>query len=186
MSGFRAMVLGVLAGATVAFPTVAAANPCVATQTAPLITQDPGTRAAIVCLINAERARAHLPALKVNRSLTAGASAYSARMVAARFFAHIDPRGGTLTSRARASGYIKGAAIWGLGENLAWGAGSRSTPSRVVAEWMASPGHRANILERSWREVGVGVAMGNPVSGTGGATFAVEFGTRRANPTAKR
>ena len=179
--------MGVIASAMVAFPTSVAASPCTAIQATPQVSQDSNARAAVVCLINVERSRAHLPGLRTNASLATAAAAYSERMVAERFFAHIDPRGGSIASRAKTSGYLKGAWLWGLGENLAWGVGSRSTPNQIVAEWMASPGHRANILERSWRELGVGVAIGNPVSGSGGggATYAVEFGQRTAHAAAR-
>jgi uncharacterized protein YkwD len=44
---------------------------------------------------------------------------------------------------------------------------------------MRSPGHRANILDSAYRDIGVGVVLGVPVSGAAGATYTVEFGVRR-------
>jgi uncharacterized protein YkwD len=44
---------------------------------------------------------------------------------------------------------------------------------------MDSPGHRANILKRGYRDLGVGVVLGVPVSGAAGATYTVDFGVRR-------
>lgn len=168
----------VSAAAVAAFPTPAAAAPCVGDDTPVTISQAPVARAAIVCLINQQRKAHHRRALRTNRSLNRQAAAYSERMVAERFFAHVDPLGGTIDRRAKASGYLKGAYEWALGENLAWGSGSRGLPASIVAQWMASPGHRENILDRTWTDVGTGVAAGNPLGGTGGATYAVEFGER--------
>ena len=116
--------------------------------------------------------------LRLSRTLNRQAATYAERMVRVRFFAHIDPRGLTIERRARASGYLKGAYDWALGENLAWGAGTRGLPVNIVVQWMASPGHRENILDGTWTEIGVGVAVGNPLGGTSGATYAVEFGER--------
>jgi uncharacterized protein YkwD len=44
--------------------------------------------------------------------------------------------------------------------------------------WMASPGHRANILRGAYREVGVGIVAAVPSDGTAGATFTADFGVR--------
>jgi uncharacterized protein YkwD len=46
------------------------------------------------------------------------------------------------------------------GENLAWGVGDRGTARGIVAAWLASPGHRANLLRASFRRVGVGDLVG--------------------------
>ena len=66
-----------------------------------------------------------------------------------------------------------------LGENLEWGTGALATPRGALESWMKSPGHRANILRRSFRELGVGVVLGVPVGDTAGATYTVDFGVRR-------
>lgn len=142
---------------------------------------DPAARAAVVCLINSERAKAGLREVKVNPKLEAAAGAYAARLVAEHFYSHVDPAGGTVERRIRASGYLSGAWLWGLGENLAWGSGSRSTPAAIVTAWMGSPLHRANILMREWRDLGVGQSAGNPY-GNLGSTWAAEFGERISKP----
>jgi uncharacterized protein YkwD len=64
-----------------------------------------------------------------------------------------------------------------LGEDLAWGSGTLGTPREIVASWMASPGHRANILDRKFREGGMGVAFGDPGAGEDGVTYALDFGS---------
>ena len=143
----------------------------------------PGTlarvRAAIVCLHNRIRARRHLPLLKENRRLRRAARRHSRHMVAGRFFEHTTPEGRTMVDRILRSRYVRPNHGWVLGENLAWGTGSLGTPRAVVEAWMDSPGHRGNILERSYRELGVGIVLGVPVSDAAGGTYTVDFGVRR-------
>jgi uncharacterized protein YkwD len=65
-----------------------------------------------------------------------------------------------------------------VGENLAYGFGSRATAARTVAAWMHSPPHRANILTRAFRDGGVGLAEGIPSNPRRGATYTLDFGVR--------
>jgi uncharacterized protein YkwD len=166
-------------------PGLAAASTCPDSGRLPVANGDRGTAAAVVCLVNQERAKARRRPLKVNASLTAAAAKYSVRMVAEGFYSHTDPRGQTVEQRVRAAGYLRGAWIWGLGENLAWGSGPKASPQSIVAAWMASPAHRADILISDWTHIGVGVAAGNPYGGNLGATYAAEFGTRSAKPKSR-
>jgi hypothetical protein len=70
-----------------------------------------------------------------------------------------------------------------LGENLAWGTGGLATPGAIMQAWMNSPGHRENILNPDFREVGIGVVAGNPAAADGyGATYATEFGAIEGEP----
>jgi uncharacterized protein YkwD len=83
----------------------------------------------------------------------------------------------------RSTTYLRGAPTWSLGENLSWGSGTSSTPQAIVAAWMQSPGHRANLLSPCFRDVGVGIATGAPAqldTGTVGATYVTDFGRRSA------
>jgi uncharacterized protein YkwD len=121
-----------------------------------------GARGATLCLVNIQR-RAHgLPALRSDPRLRSAATAYSRAMVRRRFFDHIGPDGSTLQQRLEQAGY----ATWvRIGENIAWGSGRMSTPASIVNGWMRSPGHRANILDAEYREIGIGVARGAPAAG---------------------
>ena len=104
-------------------------------------------RAATLCLLNAERAKRDLAPLRVNDRLGSAAQAYSAKMVRRRFFAHVCPQGSTLKSRSRSAKYLnQSVRDYSLGENLAWGSGSLSTPRSIVRGWMRSHGHRSAIL----------------------------------------
>jgi uncharacterized protein YkwD len=137
-------------------------------------------RAAVVCLTNAERAAAGLPALDAEPRLEAAAQAYSQRMVLERFFAHVAPDGSAL------SGRLTDYAGWStIGENLAWGEGALATPRATVAAWMDSPGHRANILSRTYTEVGVGVVAGTPEGSLRpSATYTANYGSREGGAVA--
>jgi uncharacterized protein YkwD len=132
---------------------------------------------ATLCLMNAERAAHGLPRLRSQRSLHAAARRYARSMVHGKFFDHVSPSGSTMTSRVRATAYLKRAGAWSLGENIAWGGGSLGTPRAIVNAWMHSAGHRANLLNPRFRDVGVGIAAGIPVGGAGG-TYVTDFGRR--------
>jgi uncharacterized protein YkwD len=170
----RLPVLASLLGLLVAAP-VAAAD-CPSADVAATAVNAVEVRAAVVCLTNVERAAAGLPALAAEGRLEAGAQLYAQRMVAEGFFAHVAPDGSTLDGRLAAyTGWRT------LGENLAWGEGALGTPRGTVAAWMASPGHRANILSAAYAEVGVGVTPGAPQASSGSAaTWVANYGARFA------
>lgn len=162
-------------------PAAASGGACAGADLVPSAANVVQVRSATRCLINQER-RAHgRGALSADRHLTSAAQRYSRQMVRDRFFDHVSPAGSTLLSRIRrTSGYLASASSYTLGENLAWGAGARSTPAQTVDAWMHSPGHRRNILDRAFRQVGVGVALGAPrdTGGAPAATYTTEFGRR--------
>lgn len=132
------------------------------------------SRAAIVCLTNVERADAGLAALEPEGRLEAAAQAYSGQLVSEHFFAHVTPEGLGLLDRLKA--YLGWRRV---GENLAWGEGERGTPRAIVAAWMASAGHRANVLSVAFTEVGIGMIPGTPTgSSRPSATYVAEYGVR--------
>jgi len=134
----------------------------------------------VLCLMNRARAHYGLSPLRTNRCLHRVASRHAHDMVNRHYFAHITPNGWDPGRRARASGYVPRAAAWLVGENIAWGVAGAARPAWVVRAWMHSPPHRHNILNRHFRDVGIGIARGVPVSGFHRvplrATFSVEFG----------
>jgi uncharacterized protein YkwD len=136
-------------------------------------------RAAVVCLHNRVRARHDLPPLRQNRRLRKAARRHSRDMVSNGYFDHTTPAGITMVDRVLRARYVRKDQGWVLGENLAWGTGSLGTPRGAVDAWLDSPGHRANLLKRAYREIGVGVAVGVPLSDAAGATYTVDFGVRR-------
>lgn len=134
-------------------------------------------RAAVLCLHNRERAAHGLPALRGNAKLRRAAKAHSEDMVAHGYFAHESLSGADMADRILGTGYARGRG-WSLGENIAWGTGSLATAVEIERAWMSSPGHRANILRREFREVGIGIAAGAP-GAPDGATYTADFGVRR-------
>lgn len=134
---------------------------------------------ATLCLMNAER-RAHgLRPLRSQGSLHRAAQRYARSMVRQGFFDHVSPAGSTMMTRVRATAYLKRAGSYSLGENIAWGGGSLGTPRAIVRAWMHSAGHRANLLDPAFHDVGVGIAAGIPPGGMSGGTYVTDFGRRR-------
>src|SRR5205807_9931988 len=135
--------------------------------------------AAVVCRVNHERAVNGEAPLAVDSRLAAAAESHASEMISADYFAHVSPSGVTPVDRIRATGYIPGPEYgYVIGENLAWGTLSLSTPRAIVAAWMASPEHRANILESRYASTAVAVAPAVPASlagGSPGGTYAQEF-----------
>jgi uncharacterized protein YkwD len=100
---------------------------------------------------NAERVANGLPALTLNSKLNSSAQSKANDMVATNYWAHNRPDGSLPWNFFYAAGYTGS----NLGENLAYG---QLTSQQTVNEWMASPTHRANILNTSFCEVGFGMA----------------------------
>ncbi len=126
---------------------------------------------AVVELTNQERQKAGLLPLRWNDTLAVAGSAHARDMAKRNYFAHNTPEGLTPVERARRAGYP--AYGWGglfVGENLARG---YSTAEAAVRAWMASEGHRLNMLDPKYRETGVGVATAT----NGGVVLAQEFGS---------
>jgi uncharacterized protein YkwD len=136
-----------------------------------------GMAEATLCLLNGERADHGLAPLAANPRLTQAATAYAADLVAGSYFSHTGRDGSDVLDRIRGAGYLPRGAAFVLGENLAWGSGALATPGAIMNAWMNSPGHRDNILNPEFREIGVGIVAGNPKALDGrGATYATEFG----------
>ncbi|KQX93778.1 MULTISPECIES: CAP domain-containing protein [Streptomyces] len=120
-------------------------------------------QAAVIALVNQERAKAGCSPVTARASLTALAQAFSEDMAARGFFDHTDPDGATPWDRAAKAG------VEGLGgENIARG---QADAQAVMDAWMNSDGHRANILNCDYTTLGVGVHMGS-----GGPWWTQDFG----------
>jgi uncharacterized protein YkwD len=123
--------------------------------------------AQVLSLVNKERAAAGCSPLTANAKLTQAADDYSDVMARSGVMSHTGPDGSTMTSRVEAAGYV-----WStLSENIARG---QADAASVMNSWMNSPGHRANILNCSFKELGVGVHFGD-----GGPWWTQNFGAGR-------
>jgi len=135
-------------------------------------------RAAVLCLLNAQRRAFGERPLKDNRALDRAAALHDSSMVAGGFFSHVDPGGGTLVDRLRRVHFITASVRWIAGENLGFGVGGASTPAALVRAWMASPEHRSNILDPSFNRIGIALAKGVPGAPGRGVTYTTDFGAR--------
>ena len=109
--------------------------------------------------VNATRASFGLRPVQLDRTLSSAARSHSVEMLHGNYFSHGDFNGRMLAF------HVRGSVV---GENLAWGTGSYSGAGTIVREWLASPGHRANLLGASYRRIGIGLAHG-AFQGSGGA-----------------
>ncbi|GAA5206642.1 CAP domain-containing protein [Streptomyces thinghirensis] len=126
-----------------------------------------GPEAQVLALVNEERASAGCSPVTANDRLTRAADDYSDVMASSGVMSHTGPDGSTMTTRVEAAGYQ-----WStLGENIARG---QADAASVMDSWMNSPGHRANILNCSFKELGVGVHFGD-----GGPWWTQNFGASR-------
>ena len=126
-------------------------------------------RARVLELTNIERNSRGIGAVQRDATLEAQADRYACEMIFYDFFGHEnEATGSTLQDRAEQFGYD----YFKIGENLA--AGHR-TPEEVVQAWMDSPGHRENLLDPEFTELGVGLSSG----GEYGTYWVQEFGWPR-------
>jgi len=137
-------------------------------------------RAATLCLVNRERVGEGERPLAPNERLEQAAQAHTDSMAFGDYVEHDGPGGETPLSRMRATGYISSWQMaYEVGENIGWGTLWEATPRAIVAAWMASPGHRANILDPRYRETGIGVSPHPPralAHGQPGAIYTQDFG----------
>jgi uncharacterized protein YkwD len=135
-------------------------------------------RKATLCLVNRQRAKRHLRPFVAQSTLGRVANRFAGELVREHFFDHTSPTGKTMLARIKSTSYLTGAlSRWWVGENIAYGTGPLATPKAIVNAWMHSTGHRANILDSHFREIGLGVALGSP-DGPDGATYVHDFGRR--------
>jgi uncharacterized protein YkwD len=156
-----------------ALPTIASANHALSSYEQQLIT-----------CINQVRAQRGLPTLRINPALVTSARTHSADMGQRKYFEHNVPGGETWQARILRSGYaLHGYRIWKAGEDIYWGAGLKSSPVAAVDAWMQSPSHRAVILAKGFRDIGVGAVQAP--DGGGQASCPVWFFTLDAGVRAK-
>ncbi|MGW7400778.1 sigma-70 family RNA polymerase sigma factor [Streptomyces cyaneofuscatus] len=120
----------------------------------------------VLQIVNTERAKEGCGPVTSNDLLATAAQRHSADMASRDYFSHTSPDGTDPGDRITAAGYR-----WSTyGENIAKG---QRTPADVMRAWMDSPGHRANILNCSFKEMGIG-----KVDSGGGPVWTQKFGAR--------
>ncbi|MEV0455043.1 sigma-70 family RNA polymerase sigma factor [Catellatospora methionotrophica] len=143
-----------------ASPSTAPVSPSAAPSPSPPASVRPSpTKAApatleaqMLTLVNQARKSAGCGALRAEPKLDKASRLHSADMVKRDYFSHTTPDGVTPWDRAKAAGYTQPSA-----ENIAAG---NATAKATMNQWMNSPGHKANILNCSYKAMGVGRATG--------------------------
>jgi len=119
--------------------------------------------------VNQTRVAHGLRPLKVDVTLVRAARSHSAEMLRGDYFAHGNFHGRMVAFHVRRPQ---------AGENLAWGNGAYAAPSAIVAEWLASPEHRANLLHAGWTRIGIGVSQGTFLGNGGSSVVTADFAGR--------
>ncbi len=132
--------------------------------------------------LNAIRVEHGLAPLELSATLDQAAEQHSQDMIAKGYFSHDSSDGKSFSDRLSAFYPEAGARYWAVGENILWSSGSPSV-TRTMSAWMASPPHRANILDPTWRQIGISAVTSRDAPGTyGGRSVTVittDFGVRR-------
>jgi uncharacterized protein YkwD len=128
--------------------------------------------AQVLADVNATRRQRGLRPLRFSTALSRAADAHSRDMARRGYFSHTSPNGSAFWRRVQRFYPSAGYRSWAVGENLVW-ASPDLTAASALSMWMGSPPHRANLLSRQWREIGLsavhaasgpGVFGGHPVT----------------------
>ena len=128
--------------------------------------------AQVLADVNAVRRQRGLRPLRFSTALSRAADAHSRDMARRGYFSHTSPDGAAFWQRVQRFYPSSGFRSWAVGENLVWSSPDLSSAS-ALSLWMGSPPHRANLVNRQWREIGLsaihapaapGVFGGHPVT----------------------
>jgi uncharacterized protein YkwD len=136
----------------------------------------------IVLEINAVRREQGRRPLRISARLAAAALQHSQEMAERGYFSHSSANGESFSRRITRFYPLRKQALWMTGENLYWTTGTTNADDPIDA-WLQSPEHRANLLNRRWREVGIGAVSVNSApgvySGSPVTIVTADFGVRR-------
>lgn len=108
-------------------------------------------QAQLLQLLNAERQKIGAPPLRISSQLAQAAQRHADDMANNNFLSHEGSDGSTMESRIQETGY----AFSAIAENVA---GGQPTPESVIQTWLNSSGHRRNMLNPEYTEIGIGYA----------------------------
>ena len=174
--------MGVRRAALVLIVAAALLGPAESAFAGPVVTDADKLRAGVISEMNRVRSAHGLRTLTVRPRLQNAGSGHANNLAKHGVFTHDWSNG---TPFAKWIGWYwpgPGYTSWSAGENLAWGAPGLGV-RKTVSLWMHSPGHRANLLSKTWNRVGVSVVHVTDPVGTfapySGATIVTaDFGRR--------
>jgi uncharacterized protein YkwD len=144
--------------------------------------RDTSLESSVLAQINQVRADHGLPPLRPSAKLTAAAQQHTEEMGLDGYFAHESVDHSAFWKRVSRWYPSSGWSSWSVGENLLWASPAVSSFDAVMM-WMNSPEHRANLLSRTWREIGLSAEHFDAAPGAfGGAPVTIvtaDFGARR-------
>jgi uncharacterized protein YkwD len=136
---------------------------------------------ALLVQVNAFRVAHGLTALRVSPFLGAAARAHSTQMARLGYFSHNSANGSAFSSRIATYYPSRGYRSWTVGENLLWASPDVSA-ARALKLWLASPPHRANLMNPRWREIGLAAVHATRAPGVYGNSpttiVTADFGAR--------
>jgi uncharacterized protein YkwD len=167
--------VGILAAAALLTPAATAAPRHAHAALTPL-------ESGVLVDINNFRRAHQLPPLKFSTRLTAAARAHTQEMAQQGYFAHDSANGSAFWRRIQGFYTSSPWRYWSVGENLLWSSPDVS-PRHALEMWLASPEHKANLMNARWREIGVAAlheaAAPGVFKGLDVTIVTTDFGVRR-------
>jgi len=157
------VIRGVFCVAVAVGALAAAAAAPAATRAERTVTGTSALEAQVLVAVNSLRVSRGLLPLRVNRELAAAAGQHSEEMVRDGYFEHNGVHG-TYARRLMAYYPVGKSRRWRVGENLVWGSPT-ITAHEAMSLWLHSPEHRANLLRRSWLDVGISAVHADAAPG---------------------
>lgn len=121
---------------------------------APAVQAENAVELPILRELNRVRSEQGLAALRTARPLRRAADGHAASMARLGYFSHTSADGTTFDRRIGRFYRVGRSSYWAVGENLLWASPAVSA-EEAVSRWMASPGHRRNILNPRYRQIGI-------------------------------
>jgi uncharacterized protein YkwD len=141
------IIVGVLATVALVVPAATAAPRRAHVALTPL-------ESGVLVDINGFRRAHHLPPLHLNTRLGAAARQHTREMAQDGYFAHESQNGSLFWKRIQSFYASSPWRYWSVGENLLWSSPD-VTPEKALQMWIASPEHKANLMNPRWREIGI-------------------------------
>lgn len=178
--GMLAAVLIATLTATVGPASAVGASACRGARARPSSSTIGTAAAATLCVVNQVRHAYRLRPFRMNPVLRRIASGQSHDMFVGGYFGDDSLSGLTPMQRVAASPYARGSASLSVSQNIAWGDSWESTPTAIVTSWLQSGPHREALLASGFKEVGVGISLGDPwnPSSKVGAIYTLDLAAR--------